>query len=338
MANLIPANPLAPTFPDVYELETTDPVQGGPGGPANTPGQNLLERTEYLKAYHEALRTGDPTVGTTVTGLTNSQFTDKAIARTAVNGGFPSGTGRNTVVSGPIDSLGKELVFTAAASNPPNITVGSSGSDLLVSFADGWDENGEKNIIKSYPSGTFAVGGFPGASGTTYNWAIKLDNATLAPTLFAYPLAPVYSRLAPPAPANNQCWFDLNRMQMFQWDSGGNYWVKVYIVFLGYITRTSSTTVNLFTARYNENYGNGTIPVGTIVIMKGTGLASALGYGWLACDGSPYDKRFYPELFNATGNLYGSGSIGFSFNVPNLNSSCPLDTLGRQFGYFIRAK
>jgi len=51
MANLTPVN----EFPDVYQLEVTDPVQGGPGGIANTQAQQLLNRTTYLKAITDGL-------------------------------------------------------------------------------------------------------------------------------------------------------------------------------------------------------------------------------------------------------------------------------------------
>lgn len=47
MTNLVPT----PSFDDVFQLETTTPVLGGPGGPANSPAQALLNRTAYLEKY-----------------------------------------------------------------------------------------------------------------------------------------------------------------------------------------------------------------------------------------------------------------------------------------------
>lgn len=46
MAFLVPNDILD----SVYQLETTDPVQGGPGGVSNQPNQQLLNRTEWLRA------------------------------------------------------------------------------------------------------------------------------------------------------------------------------------------------------------------------------------------------------------------------------------------------
>lgn len=47
MTNLVPA----PSLDDVYQLEVTTPVLGGPGGPANSPAQALLNRTAFLDLY-----------------------------------------------------------------------------------------------------------------------------------------------------------------------------------------------------------------------------------------------------------------------------------------------
>ena len=47
MTNLVPT----PSLDDVFQLETTTPVLGGPGGPANAPAQALLNRTAFLDLY-----------------------------------------------------------------------------------------------------------------------------------------------------------------------------------------------------------------------------------------------------------------------------------------------
>lgn len=41
----------------VYQIEETDPVQGGANGVDNQPHKNLANRTGYLKAQHEMLAT-----------------------------------------------------------------------------------------------------------------------------------------------------------------------------------------------------------------------------------------------------------------------------------------
>jgi len=47
----------------VYQFETTDPVQGGPDGIDNLPNKQLANRTAYLKAHLEDLRTSVEAVG-----------------------------------------------------------------------------------------------------------------------------------------------------------------------------------------------------------------------------------------------------------------------------------
>lgn len=42
----------------VYQLETTDPVQGGPSGIANAPAKNLANRTAWLKQHVDNLESG----------------------------------------------------------------------------------------------------------------------------------------------------------------------------------------------------------------------------------------------------------------------------------------
>lgn len=64
MANLT----LTPTWTaGVYQLETTDPVLGGPGGIANQQAQALGERTEWLKSKVDPLLTSGLFPGGTVT-------------------------------------------------------------------------------------------------------------------------------------------------------------------------------------------------------------------------------------------------------------------------------
>ncbi len=52
MANIAEVDEFTPV---VYELSTTDPVEGGPGGIANAQAQALANRTLYLKNYIDAL-------------------------------------------------------------------------------------------------------------------------------------------------------------------------------------------------------------------------------------------------------------------------------------------
>jgi hypothetical protein len=65
----------------VYQIEVTDPVQGGVGGLANKPLLNLADRTAYLKQHMDALEAGT-TVIPGVALLNGPAFTGTATAPT----------------------------------------------------------------------------------------------------------------------------------------------------------------------------------------------------------------------------------------------------------------
>lgn len=76
----------APTYdPGVYEIQTTDPVMGGPGGVDNMAAQNLANRTAYLKQHVDALEAGT-TIPNGVAPLASPVFTGTPTAPNAANG------------------------------------------------------------------------------------------------------------------------------------------------------------------------------------------------------------------------------------------------------------
>lgn len=66
MANL-PETPVWET--GIYQLEETDPVQGGPNGIDNQQGKQLANRTAWLKSQVETLGTGKQPLDTTLTAI-----------------------------------------------------------------------------------------------------------------------------------------------------------------------------------------------------------------------------------------------------------------------------
>jgi hypothetical protein len=66
----------------VYQLETTDPVQGGAGGVDNVQAQQLANRTAWLKAQVDALNTA----GGTWAPINSPGFTGQPTAPTAPAG------------------------------------------------------------------------------------------------------------------------------------------------------------------------------------------------------------------------------------------------------------
>lgn len=88
----------------VYQIETTDPVVGGPSGVTNAPLKNLANRTKYLKDHVDALEatraplsspafTDNPSAPTqpatdNSTKLANTAWVRNAIANIATAAGF----------------------------------------------------------------------------------------------------------------------------------------------------------------------------------------------------------------------------------------------------------
>ena len=84
----------------VYQVETTDPVQGGVGGKTNAPLLNLANRTAYLKQHVDALETslaglaplaspvftGDPRGPTPAAGDDDTSFATTAFVHAAIAG------------------------------------------------------------------------------------------------------------------------------------------------------------------------------------------------------------------------------------------------------------
>lgn len=63
------------------------------------------------------------------------------------------------------------------------------------------------------------------------------------------------------------------------------------------------------------------VPPGTIMPFAG----STAPYGWLLCDGGSHARSTYPDLFEALGTTWGSGSVPpDTFSVPNLGDRIPV--------------
>ncbi len=60
--------------------------------------------------------------------------------------------------------------------------------------------------------------------------------------------------------------------------------------------------------------GNAGVPSGAISGFGGSDIPS----GWLLCDGTPYSRTTYKDLFSAIGTAWGIGDGSSTFNVPDL--------------------
>jgi len=166
---------------NVYELSTTDPVEGGPGGISNAQAQALANRTAYLKAVLDAMwppysiREVDVPAASLVAykaanfdgtglGLSNGLWPGYAICNGA-NGTIDRG-GRVAVGDGNGYTTGqtggsKDAVVVSHSHGIPALNV-----TLPRSEADNGESDGNRVVMSDLePAGSF-----------TYNGAIPAGN------------------------------------------------------------------------------------------------------------------------------------------------------------------
>ena len=106
----------------VYQLETTDPVEGGPEGVDNLQAKQLANRTKYLKALVEGLAEGKQPLDATLTAL--------AAIATAANQ-LIYATGSNTFATTALTAFARTLLDDADAATA-RATLGLGAAALLA--------------------------------------------------------------------------------------------------------------------------------------------------------------------------------------------------------------
>lgn len=130
--------PETPTYDaGVYQLETTDPVQGGIGGKSNEPLINLANRTAWLKLQVDALAsalaaraliaspafTGTPTAPTPPAGTNNTQIATMEALQAALGGPLTksvAGSGTTTLTAA--EAGNGILIFTGVLTGARTVT------------------------------------------------------------------------------------------------------------------------------------------------------------------------------------------------------------------------
>lgn len=148
---------------DIYQLETTDPVQGGVGGLDNGPLLQLASRTNYLKGIVDSLTSsfsglapkdsaafiGTPTAPTPAASDNTLKLSTTAFVQRAIDG----------ITS--VSTVGGTTTLTADQAALPNLTI----SGALTS-----------NAVVNIP--TASVGAFRVANTTTGNFTVTVKTST----------------------------------------------------------------------------------------------------------------------------------------------------------------
>lgn len=311
MANL----PESSTWEGVYQIELTDPVQGGPTGVTNTPLKNLVNRTKYLKDHVDALegQNLDPRIdtletqmnSTTVPGLQAQIYANKG-SLAAVKHGVISC--RNNV---------QDWNFM----NGTSFTIGSTTAHVYASVAEpfiasiscGFDNHG--HVIKYvYLTSTVTnINSFFSPSGKI---TVLLPNGTILCRNF---VSYTVSWTAPSSPTNGALWYSLNAQCMFLYN--GSSWAQYDCLVLAFTTDDSvaSPTLTYYPTigrGINDLYGRTIIPAGTVNAFAGA--VASIPEGYLLCNGGAVSRTVYADLFRAIGTTYGVGNGTTTFNLPDL--------------------
>lgn len=112
----------------VYQIETTDPVQGGVGGVANSPLLNLADRTAYLKKHVDDIESG-ATIPPTLAPINSPTLTGTPTAPTAPLGDNSAKLATTAFVQGTVNGVTTKNV---AGSSNVTLSAVEAGAGILV--------------------------------------------------------------------------------------------------------------------------------------------------------------------------------------------------------------
>lgn len=167
MANL-PETPVWET--GIYQLEETDPVQGGPNGIDNQQGKQLANRTAWLKSQVETLGTGKQPLDATLTAIAALNGVADRIAYF---------TGPDTVALTPLTDFIRTLLDDGDASAARSTLGAISQTQLNAAISA---------LVNSSPATLDTLNELAAALGNDANFATTVTNALAAKAPIASPV------------------------------------------------------------------------------------------------------------------------------------------------------
>lgn len=313
MANL-PQNPVWET--GVYQLEVTDPVQGGVNGITNVPLIQLVNRTAYLKAQTDLIPEIQDNLSSTSEAVDDA-FNEIRLIRGA------GAVIKHAVVTARHSSANVPNFITFAqgagtAGSPHVYTVHASASEpLVVTASGGFRTNSPvlfymrfvNNIVLNLTSNVeqLIVASW---NETTNEASVFLTNNNGYTIGYQFPTAP----------AQGQRFYNLRNERMYSFGSGG--WAEVNQVVLASSIPNSGVAAQQVALAptigigIKDLYGRTTVPAGTIHAFAGA--VAKIPNGYLLSDGAAISRTVYADLFAAIGTTYGAGNGTTTFNIPDL--------------------
>lgn len=112
--------------PGIYQIETTDPVEGGPAGVTNTPPRQLANRTAWLKQQIETLGTGKQPIDALLTALS-------AMVTSADK--MPYFTGADAVAQTTLTAFARTVLAAVDAAAARAVLGAASPADVAAAVA-----------------------------------------------------------------------------------------------------------------------------------------------------------------------------------------------------------
>jgi microcystin-dependent protein len=298
---------------NVYQIEVTDPVQGGTNGTTNVPLKNLTNRTKYL--YDQ--------LATAVSGLNSA-----AASVTNHEGRITSNEADILALKGAVSGY-KHCVITALTSNVQptfaSVSFGAASTQVVIlantanpfiaSITCGYNAQG---LVNKYVYLTSNISQTNDTFSPTGKITLLFPNGTLAIENFvSYNI----SYLVPSSPANGALWYNMTAERMFKYN--GTAWVAYDCLVIGTSTYEGNNgasgvwTLAPTVGRSMLNlFGRTIVPAGTVHSFAGAVLNIPAGY--LLANGGVISRTTYADLFAAIGTTYGQGDGSTTFALPDL--------------------
>lgn len=299
----------------IYQIELTDPVEGGVNGIDNRAAKQLANRTKYLKDHVDAIEALN--LSTRVTDLeTDSTINSGAItnlenmvgAASGVRHGIIAakhGTGSNTEKPTFLDTS------TIGSTSGSVVIEASSTVPFICSVCEGYVASGPVvkygmatvNTTLAYSQSTDMI-----LLASVSNGIIQFTLDNYYPFFFSY--------AEPASPSNGSYWFNMAEEKTYKRETGA--WVNRNRLPIAIISPGASSITYFKTIRIGAKdlYGVNHVPSGTIHTFAGT--AANVPAGYLLCDGGTISRTTYSRLFQAIGTTYGVGDGSTTFAIPDL--------------------
>jgi len=297
----------------VYQIEVTDPVQGGINGTTNVPLRNLTNRTRFLNdqlaAAVSGLNSTSATVANHATRITASEA-DILALKGAVSGY------KHCVITALTSNVQPTFALVTFGGGSTQVVIlANTANPFIASITCGYNAQG---LVNKYVYLTSNISQTNDTLSLAGKITLLFPNGTLQIENFvSYSI----SYLAPSSPANGALWYNMTAERMFKYN--GTTWVAYDCLVIGTSTYEGTNgasgvwTLAPTVGRSMLNlFGRTIVPAGTVHSFAGT--VANIPAGYLLANGGLVSRTAYADLFASIGITYGAGDGTTTFSLPDL--------------------